>query len=257
MSVNKYLKTSNVILNTLNENYYVSQQGILTGKGVKGVYDVYAQPEGGGIDFLCSLTIKPTAKKSVIFNDKTYKDIDTLFADMDAFNKTRLFPSFCYDPMKYPHANEECKIDWYLRTKLGMTVHWNNNLDTYCLRNATGDEIFRISYEMDYHRKNSNEKDVISGYLMRDLGGSSWVKLDFKDAEDAVSMINSFLSIQIVTDLNRHFDVLSKLSGSFNSLKDANIVSIENFLSGRKEDYREKVLPILKELISKFESDVD
>ena len=253
--MNEKFKSSNLILNTLNVKYWVYKRGVFSHvKKVDNTFDIYYRPEGGGLDYWFTIIAKPTMKKSVIFNDKSYTNIDTLLGDVEIFNKSLMFPSRCYDPMYMDWAREETKISWYLR-KLGMKLDGGG----YSLKDVMGKEVIHLNFEMNYNNRWGGDykerKDSTAGYILRSYGDSGWINLDFDNAEDAVAKINSLLSTQLITDINTDFDVLSKITGTFDSLKNANIESIELMLKGQKIKYRDKVLPILKQLVEAFESE--
>jgi len=252
--MNKLFKSSNTLLSTLNTGYWVCKRNDFAEEKVANLYDVYISPEGGGLDYFFSVTAKPTMKKSVIFNDKSYTDVDQLITDVTEYNKTLAFPSRCYDPMTLPYCNEERKIHWYLTNVIGMKMNWESNYSTYRLNNSMGDEIVCISFDMDYRTDGEKNKYSTSGRIVRGIH-NAWVSLSFSNAEEAVSQINSLVSTQLIVDVNSGIEVLTRLSDSFSSLKDAEIQNIDMILSGQKEKYRDKVLPILRQLIEKFESD--
>lgn len=254
MNVN--FKSSNDILRALNNEYWVCKRGKLIESENTNVYDIYTQPENSGTEYFFSVTAKPTMKKSVTFSGKNYNDVATLIGDVKVYNETLTFPSRCYDPMCLPWANEEMKIHWYLTKVLNMEMDYKGltTIGTYCLKNALGGEIFHVTFEMDYP-KSSKDKYSTAGSFFRNLGHERWVRINFDDADDAVAKINSLISVQLIADINSNFEVLSNMTGKLSSLKDVDVESIDSILKGQKEKYRDKVLPVLKDLVKAFENE--
>lgn len=99
MKQNKDFKSSNIILTELNERLYVMKRYKLSPIYKDGAFDIYYRPEGGGLGFLFSVEVTPSRKKSVVFNGKSYRNVDTLLVDVETFNKSLPYPPRTYDPM--------------------------------------------------------------------------------------------------------------------------------------------------------------
>ena len=255
MKQNENLKTSNKVLNTLNEIYYVTKRWKCSVIPEKDAYDVYIRPDGGGIDFYFTLIVPSSRKKSVLFNRKEYQDVDVLLKDVEAFNATRLFPSYTYDPMYVLSANETRKIHWYLTKKLGMEM----GNESYHLYDDFGNVVFSLLYEMDSDKRfdRSGDENATSGYIMHELKGDAWVQTSFSNAEDAVSKINTFMATEITNGIYARFKVIETMNGNFNPLDDAKITNMDLALRGQSISYKDSVIPVLEKLLKTLKGEMD
>lgn len=252
---NENLKTNNSILTELNETYYVTKRWECSVIPEKDAYDVYCKPEGGGLNFLFTAIVPSSRKKTILFNGKEYKDVSVLLKDVETFNKTRMFPSYTYDPMYILSANETRKIHWYLTKKLGMKM----GRESYRLYDDFGNVVFSLLYEMDCDRRFSptGDKNSTSGYIMHELKGSAWVQTPFDNAEDAISKINTFIATEITNGIYARFKVMENMNGDFNPLDDAKITSIDLALKGQTISYKDSVIPVLEKLLKTLKNETD
>lgn len=256
MAKNIHLKTSNTLLNSLNEKYFVIKHGVLATPEVKNTYDVYTKYDAGGIDYVCSLVINPKKKKCVTFNEKVYCDEEELLKDVEQYNSTLTFPPRMYDPMFTLWAREQSKIHWYLTEVLKFKPNDSNG---YSLRNMYGEVLFSLNFEMDsMNRYARTNDDTGSGMLIRRLSNGSWINSKFTDAEDAISQINTLVLSEIASNINNDMDTLLSLTGSgvlskFSSMTEARVDNFQSFLNGQTEKYADKVLPLLKQLVTTLE----
>ena len=257
---NEKLRTKNEILTTLNETYYVTKRWECARVQIPNAYDVYYRPEGGGLYFLCTLIAPNTRRKSVIFNDKEYDNIDTLLESVEEYNKTLMFPSRCYDPMYTVWAVESMKISWYLTEKLGMKMgkHDGGIGTSYYLNDNFGKTLFDISFNMDYESQFKKDKDVNSsaGTMVKHFG-NAYLTMTFSDAEDAISQLNSVITAELISNINSSFNVLENFSGNFSSMDNAKITSVEMILQGREKSYKDVVIPILEKLLNTLKNETD
>lgn len=253
MKTNENFKSSNTILTELNKRLYVMKRYSQSPNYKDNTFDIYVTPEGGGLDFVFSVEVTPSRKKSVLFNGKSYNDVDTLLSDVETYNNTLPFPSRTYDPMYMAWANETARIHWYLTQKLGMET----NYESYSFKNLLGETIMSFSYKMDYDY--NGERDLTSGRLFRSLDNNSnrWISSNFTDAEDAIKQINSLVTCEVITSIHNNFEVLERFSGSFSNLSEAKVESIQNILSGKTEKYTDKVIPILETLLKTLKGETD
>lgn len=248
--INQYLKTKNEILNTLNEKYYVMQRGVIQNKKVPGVYDIYTD----NLDYIFSVEIKGHSLKNVIFNGIKYTSVNKLLKDVEIFNSNLFFPPNSNDPILAGWAREERKISWYLREKLCLTFDYDIG---YSVKDSLGKELFSFNYTMDYNNrlKNNGEIDMDStkGCITQSLGGCSLLTIDFDGAEDAIKKINSIIVVEFSPNVDKMIEILSNLINTLDDLKDAEVLKYETLIQGQKIKFKEVVLPIMKELIKKFE----
>lgn len=252
--VNEKLKTTNEILKVLNESYFVCKAY----NGEKGEYDVYANDDKCGRQFVCRVIVSNTAKKSVIYNGAKYTNTDKLINDVKKFNDSLFFPADCYDPNLRKSYKEEQKINWYL-TKVLKMKHgsWEDGVrDKYVMQNVYGDPILTISYRMDYNYED-NEENTGSGLIYRGLNGGSFISQAFKDAKEAVNIINTIIGVESIVNLNNSMEALTNLKGGFDDMKNVKVETIETVLYGGGQKYKDKVIPILENLLKKLKENSD
>ena len=252
--VNEKLKTTNEILKALNESYFVCKAY----NGEKGEYDVYANDDKCGRQFVCRVIVSNTAKKSVIYNGVKYTNTEKWINEVNKFNDSLFFPADCYDPNFRKSCKEEQKINWYLTKVLKMKRgSWEDGArDEYIMRNVYGDPILTISYRMDYNY-GANEEDTGSGLIYSGLNGGSFISPTFKDAEEAVNIINTIIGVESIVNLNNSMEVLTNLKGGFDDMKNVKVETFETVLYGGGQKYKDKVIPILENLLKKLKETDD
>lgn len=240
---NKDLKTSNIILNELNERYFVYAS--FSHKKSEHLYCVMSA-ETHCFIFCVNCVVRD--KSCVLFNGVKYYNVDKLLDAVSEYNKSLFFPAECY----YPDGNvsycEEQKIDWYLSHVLGFSRGecGYGYLSKYVFKDKFGKVLTSILFEV--------EKDKTCGNITKSFGDGSCV-IPFSNAEDAIKKINSLISCDCGILLSDSVSVLKNISGGFGSVGDSKINTISNILKGiegvpAKEvliDMLESVLLVLKE----------
>lgn len=255
---NKNLKTRNEILNTLNETYYVTKRWVEPKE--ENAYDVYIQPEGGGLDYICTLYVTRSMKKSVEYHGKSFKKVDTLLSEVKKYNDSLMFPIKTYDPMWNKSSQEDYKISSYLTNKLGFTIERGWNEECYELKDDMGKVLTSISYQMDANNGfNKNcDRNCTSGMLMKPYGShGEYISLCFNDAEDAVRQIETFVAAELSVNVTSGMKVLEKLQGVFSTLENAKITSVEKFLSNSEAKYTDTIIPMLEKLLNTLKNGKD
>lgn len=252
---NMKFKSSNLILNELNKSYYVTKRHV-NGITLNDTYDVYLHPDNGELDFICSVISKSSRQKSVVFDNKSYGNVDELIGAVTTYNNTLMFPSKFYDPATIGSVNADRKIDWYLSKKLGMDryddlYHYQNN--NYLLKNAYGEKIISVKYEMDYSSHN-DDKNATSGTIYHIIDDNSFIDVSFSDAEDAVKKLNSLLATDAFLSLKPLIDLCDKFDTKFSNMDGATINKVTNVLGIESNSYKEKIIPILEKILSELKN---
>ena len=243
---NKYLRTKNVLLNELNKEYYVTVPFTTLTKEERNTYLIYEMPEGGGLDYLFG--VKKNGNNSVVFNDTTYTDIKALLDDAEKYNSTLEFPPRCYDPNMTEWAREEMKILNLLRTKMGFKQgSWNEpDGNSYKLKNEFGTVLSSIRFEMNH--------DNGGGKIFKNLGKDSWIATEFKDANDAVKIINSIITGELVSNIYESVRALNCIGINFSNLDGVREYDTNYLISTivRPKYFKDSLIPKLETLIEKL-----
>ena len=249
--VNQSLRTANVLLKKLNETYYVSES-----INDKCAYSIHEHNSAYGNHYIASV-IK-TDNKHLEYNGKSYSDTESLIKDITEYNGTLQFPADYYNPDYRLWASVDMKINWYLSSYLGMTRHTNGvSYDTneYVLRDSLGDLITSISYNV-YHDNSDNGRTEGSGTITKTTSDGKWISTPFKDAEDAVRQINTFMCSDMLMKGKMAFDMLDKVRGNFSDMKDAKVYDKNDLFRSimNPDSFKEKIIPILEDLLSKLKA---
>ena len=249
------IRKSNTILNALVDKFHVNKNWLDTQKS-NSVFHIYKSNSGGGADYYFTIDAPLSRKKSVLFNGKEYNDVETLLKAVDEFNDSRPFPAHTYDPVSTRCYNEQLKIHWYLVNKLGLSWNFSTG-DTYSMLNAMGEKMFSLNFEMDYNKRGGRaDKNSMSGTIIRHMRDNkmSFITIPFDNAEQAVRKINSLIASELVINVNINLNVLENLSGMFDKLEDARMGDIDTMFNGKTKMYRDKIIPVLEELLVALKS---
>lgn len=257
--MNDDLKTSNVILKELNEKYFVTKTFNPTIPKEGGieylVYEEYDNIKMG--NFYCKVVKVGTAKKSILFNGRKYNSTGALLEAVEKYNSELPFPARLYDELSNKYHQTYAQIQWYLTEAIGFVKEfseWREG-DSFILKNVYGDAITKLSIAMDAE-KDVYDRDTTSGNIIKKTG-VGWIYFPFKDAEDAVSVINSIVSGEVIPTFNDLFEILSKMRGNFSNLDNAKYGDLQDFLNGTQKKYTEFIIPKLEELLVKLKENAD
>ena len=249
MKTNEHLKTSNEILKELNKIYFVCGLFVNTDKTKYMAYDM---PDGGGMNHVFTMTVKPSSKKSVEFNRKRYTDVKILLADVEEYNKTLPFPAKLYDPNMRSSYIDEARIVWYLTEKLGLKANVDN---VYEVCNMYNEPIMHFSVKpKHWYDEEEKPKDNI-GMIIRTIGQGSWISMGYTSAEDAIMQINSLIASEATINAMKSIDLIKNLDGGFSSLDDAKISSWQAWLSGNENKYKNTLIPVLEKLLNTLKNE--
>ncbi|WQJ53596.1 MAG: hypothetical protein [Wendovervirus sonii] len=187
------------------------------------IYDEYKR-------FFASVYYK---NSKVVFNGKSYKDVDILKSDIDEFNKTLKYPLPYYNPILAPTAKVGMAINEYL-IKSGFKTSSKNYEMTYVLTDIFKQNIIELDYNMS---KNDDESGTIYYYLPH--GGC--IHSDFNGIDEAISTINSLIETKCLTDIANEISILDKISDNrkYDSIKYFDLNALKNM--SLKEYIKEKL----------------
>lgn len=243
---NDNLRTQNKILLELNTSgYYVTRPFV---KDCEFDYLVYTRSEGQYIKYLCGVNAKLGRKDSVLFNGKAYRSMSDFLSAVDLFNQSRLFPAEYYDPGYTKEYITEGKVSWYLTDRLGFKLgrDVNGRMRTYVKKDLYGQIISNIGLDI--------KKDG-SGSIIRTTSAGSWMSNDFTDALDAVAKINGILVLELVSNVSKSLDALTKINAASITVTGVTKTVVDGSLNVFKEDYQDKIISELETILTKLKGD--
>lgn len=248
--MNKDLKTSNEILNELNKSFYVVKSFVPSIPKEDGVeYSVYEETDENPMRFFFKVVKVGDSKKSILFNNQKYNNVNKLLEAVNEYNATLQFPCWLYDNFMRKSFSEEQKIDWYLTEVLGFKKSndvWGEN-DAYEYTDIYGGKIMELRFEMN--RSDSNNYEETNGKICK-RAKLGWIYTKFDDASDAVKIINSLFNAEAALLIKNLVDSLGKSNGGFSDMKDAEMGTIESIINGTQVKYADFIIPKLEELLS-------
>lgn len=135
------------------------------------------------------------------WNDKEYKDVQSLSNDIDAYVDTLPFSCEYYDPTYRRHIFVELCCEDYLKN-LGF--------------NRIGVELFEFVDDftgMKYNIMIDMKEDTTSGRIVKKMGDNRWDEMLFEDLDGAIADINTLVSVDALINASKSIQILSKMNG--------------------------------------------
>jgi len=212
--VNKELKTNNVILNQLNEEYYVcrSRDFSTLSEHPANEYVIYEKPAGGGLYYIGAV-LKTSNPQKVRFDGKLYSDKDALMGAVSAYNDARPFKSGCYDPMYRPAYNALEMIREYMERMGFVYDTWNRgNGSVFTKKDMHGREIFRLAVELDIF------DDKVNTTIVQKNGAEKEIYMKANGVDDTISSINVLVLAEASALYQSAASAIMAMSDSYNSM---------------------------------------
>ena len=183
-----------------------------------------------------------------LFNEKSYKDIDSLDVALREWEKSLPWPVDTYNPMMVKRANLESRIIWYLTNKMGFK-HTVANWHYKYVKNIGPD--CQISFEIG----RSKDLDGDTVIIISQSGGVNF-RYEAHKAEDAVGMISAIVRESI-------FQMSSDMVNTLSIFPDAEIPSdIETFVDSqanifgfKKVDFKTTMIALLEKELKKLKGE--
>lgn len=211
--------------------------------------DISLYRKQGEYDYGCGYCGNIQLKNGkAIFNEKSYKDIDSLDTALREWEKSLPWPVDTYNPMLVKRANLESRIIWYLTDKLGFK-HTVINWGLKYVKNIGPD--YQIFFEVG--RPRDMDDDTVTIYSQ--YGGMNF-RYEAHEAEDAVEMISAIVRESI-------FQMSSDMVNTLSILPDTDVPSdIEAFvedqstiLGFKKVDFKTTMIALLEKELKKLKGE--
>lgn len=192
------LKTSKSkeLINKFPERYHL----IVNGDGYC-LYDKEAHSPRSRYKYLGFITLD-TNKGEFVFNDSSYKDIESLINAINEYNSTLPFDPDIYNPS----FKESYRIQMATHDYLCSLGFKSDDSDAYTLKDGFGQPVVSVFVKVNHDSK--------SGYVIRTLGNSAEVECPFKDLDSAIAAINSVVGTYIISLQSTITVAINKLTGS-------------------------------------------
>lgn len=251
---NENFKCGNELLKELNAgDYYVNKSFPVRGDDRKYMYDIYKGENEMELKYQFSVKVTSGCRKSVLFNDVKYRDVDTLLEAVRQYHSTLFFPSSLYEPSFNEWARTTNKIHWYLTEKLGMKETSNTYVPevTYELTNLYGEKLLTLNIAVN----ESGDRNNSDGTIVRYLSDWRFISMKFDNAEDAVRKINTLFISETTLNISKHLEAFNNIDTSLLSrLEDATINKLDTSLNKTVENYAEKIIPVLEKVLEQLKS---
>ena len=195
-----------------------------------------------GLDWFGEFTVKG---KNYITSqgDKTDSPEDLIMI-ITEYNKTRVCPSYCYNPTSTSWANLQVAFRWYLKT-LGFHESSNWRYVDMVLTNVYGEEISRISIDLP-------KDGSYNGSIVRYLKGFSWIEASFDSVDSMISAINSILEPELLINAATS---ISSVTNMTKSRTNTELTTITNSLDVYKYNTKNAIKSALEEALNRLNNE--
>lgn len=245
--INPNLSTKNSVLLALNENFPV-MKWIGNNEDGKNRFVVYEQINVDWKDvtidklmYLCDVKINPKNNTYVIWNDKKYTDTYTLMQDVNAFNATREFPAYTYNPQFIESWKNSSKLHWFLTEKLNMK--YNNSC--YYVADPKG-KIFDVNVEFAY---SENEANTALYHIFGETLHQS-----FLDVSEVCKQITSLYTAAIASHIATAAELEKNIPADID-LGDINVIKTFNKSTWNFDSAKNILIDRLETILKKLKED--
>ena len=193
-----------------------------------------------GIGYCGNITLK---NGKVIFNGKTYNDLETLDNALVGWEKSLPYPVDTYCPMTRETYRTESRIVWYLTEKMGFERSKSGwEADLY-VRSIGPNSQLRFNVRQDLE----NEKvDITSQF-----GGMTFTQ-SVDNAEDGISVIDSIINSTVLMGAKDMIDIISACGEKVTTEVEAFIPTKENFFGIKKVSFKDLMIARLESILAQL-----
>lgn len=183
-------------------------------------------------------------KKQYAFNDKYYKDVESLVKAMDDYNATLPFDADVYCPMFKNSFRIEIALYDYLES-LGFTTDCGMN-STRGKRYIKDDCFGQCICDLTVWVKDGTTEGVITrNILTPDKSKEFTTDSPFEDLDSAIASVNTILATYVASINAASMNILNKITHSRSALLLDTTFDVRN-LSKFVEDGRKKMIEVLE-----------
>ena len=193
-----------------------------------------------GIGYCGNITLK---NGKVIFNGKTYNDLETLDNALVGWEKSLPYPVDTYCPMTRETYRTESRIVWYLTEKMGFERSKSGwEADLY-VRSIGPNSQLRFNVRQDLE----NEKvDITSQF-----GGMTFTQ-SVDNAEDGIAVIDSIINSTVLMGAKDMIDIISACGEKVTTEVEAFIPTKENFFGIKKVSFKDLMIARLESILAQL-----
>lgn len=183
-------------------------------------------------------------KKQYAFNDKYYKDVESLVAAMDAYNATLPFDSDIYCPIYKNSYRIEIALYDYLESLGFTTDRWTGvrHGTRYIKNDCFGQCICDLTV---WVKDETTEGVITRNILTPDKSKEFTTDSPFADLDSAIASVNTILATYVASIDAAAMNILNKITHSRSALLLDTTFDVRN-LSKFVEDGRMKMIEVLE-----------
>lgn len=227
-----------ILLDALGERYEVLEHD-----GGYCLYDKERPAKRSNCKYIGKFYIS-SDKKQYAFNDKYYKDVESLVAAMDAYNATLPFDADIYCPIFKNSYRIEIALYDYLES-LGFTTN-------YWMKSTRGtsfikDDCYRQCIcDLTVWVKDGTTEGVITRNILTPNENKMLAtESPFEDLDSAIASVNTILATYVASIDAAAMNILNKITHSRSALLLDTTFDVRN-LSKFVEDGRKKMIEVLE-----------
>lgn len=158
------------------------------------------------------------------------------------YNKTRVCPSYCYNPAATSWANLQNAFSWYLET-LGFHRDSGWHYMNMILTNIYGEEISKIYIDLP-------KDDSYNGSIIRNITKSfSWIEASFDSVDSMISAVNSVLEPELLINAANSINSVTNMT---KSRTDTELTTITSSLDMYKCNTKNAIKAALTEALNRL-----
>ena len=189
-------------------------------------------------------------KKHYAFNDKYYKDAESMVKAMDDYNSTLPFDIDIYNPLFRSNYRIECALHDYLESLGFESVRWNRE-SRYILNDCYGQCICDLTVCV---KEDTTEGVITRNILAQDKDKLLRTESPFADLDSAIASVNSILATYVASVNAVAMNVLNKITHSRSALLLDTIFDVRT-LSMFTEDGRQKMIKVLEKELKELKGE--
>lgn len=193
-----------------------------------------------GIGYCGNITLK---NGKVIFNGKTYNDLETLDNALVEWEKSLPYPVDTYCPMTRESYRTESRIIWHLTEKMGFERSKSGWESGPYVRSIGPNSQLRFNVRQDLE----NEKvDITSQF-----GGMTFTQ-SVDNAEDGIAVVDSIISSNVLMGAKDMVDIISACGEKVTTEVEAYVPTNENFFGIKKVNFKDLMIARLESILAQL-----
>lgn len=195
-----------------------------------------------GIGYCGNITMK---NGKMIFNEKSYSDLESLDKALVEWEKTLPYPVDTYCPMTRETHRVENRIIWYLTEKMGFERSKSGwDVGVY-VRSIGPNSQLHFNVRQDFE----NEKVNITSQF----GGMTFTQ-SVDNAEDGIAVIDSIVSGSVLMGAKDMVDIISACGEKVTTEVEAFIPTKENMFGIKQVSFKDLMISKLENILKQLKN---